>query len=709
METNRSPSDYIPSAAYIKARLEQIVLDTLKPIALTLIILYTLFTISHFLVMTGEPAIIMGITAGITVLLFLGLYLITHFCVLPSKWGHPIIGLVGMLILVNSWLQLYLTGDPLETTNILLLLIAAGIFVLSWSYFIFILAITVSSWLYVACLFSFGMGWVHFGFALIITATLATLIFHFRNKNLKRIIQAQYRDEKVQQELQTALDQVKESEERLKDFFDNGSELIQIVTPTGHFSYVNRAWQQKLGYDQQDRENMTVFDIIDPKNLKTFQKAFQKAISGDPVKYLETRFICKDGAKLIVSGNINCKYKRGNPQYAQSIFTDISDITSYAMELSESEKRLDAILSNVVDGVITANSRGIIDTINPAIERIFGYKSEELVGQSINMIIPHPHREKHDGYVDRYVRTREKRIIGTGLECTGLRKDGTVFPIYLAIGEFELEDDLYFTGVVRDITERKKIEEDLQHAKEAAEAANQSKSEFLAKMSHELRTPLNAIIGFSNILRKNKQANLTEQNLNFLNRIVKNGKLLLELINDILDLSKIEAGRMELNLETIHLEELIQEVIEKLESQVADKDVLLKADYPAKIKPIQTDMMKLEQVLSNLTSNAIKFTEKGSVTIRVNIRANDVPYAIDVIDTGIGIPREKLDTIFDAFQQADGSTARKYAGTGLGLSISRSLCNLLGYTLDVSSEPGKGSIFTVFLNSVTYGKDRAKQ
>ncbi len=235
-------------------------------------------------------------------------------------------------------------------------------------------------------------------------------------------------------------------------------------------------------------------------------------------------------------------------------------------------------------------------------------------------------------------------------------------------------------------------------SKEAAEQANRAKSEFLANMSHELRTPLNSVIGFANVLLKNKAKNLRSDDINFLERIQVNGKHLLGLINQILDLSKIEAGRTELDLAPISLIVLARETVAQLEGQYREKSVKLITELPDSVAQIETDESKLKQVIINLIGNAFKFTEKGTVTVRI-VAESDTgrPLRIDVADTGIGIPKDRQEAVFEAFQQADASTTRTYGGTGLGLTISRALCQLLGYQMTLSSEVGKGTIFSIWL------------
>ncbi len=236
-----------------------------------------------------------------------------------------------------------------------------------------------------------------------------------------------------------------------------------------------------------------------------------------------------------------------------------------------------------------------------------------------------------------------------------------------------------------------------ERTREAVEA-NRAKSEFLANMSHELRTPLNSVIGFANILLKNKNNNLRQDELTFLDRIAANGKHLLNLINQILDLSKIEARKVELELAAVALDVMVREVLAQLEGQVRGRDVRLVAELPPSVASFETDGVKLRQVLINLVGNALKFTETGRVAVRlITDPATGRPTRIDVADTGIGIPKERLGVIFEAFQQADVSTARKYGGTGLGLTISQALCQLMGYHIEVTSEVDKGSTFSILL------------
>jgi len=240
----------------------------------------------------------------------------------------------------------------------------------------------------------------------------------------------------------------------------------------------------------------------------------------------------------------------------------------------------------------------------------------------------------------------------------------------------------------------------LETALAAAEAASCAKSQFLATMSHELRTPLNAVIGFSQHLRKNKSGNLQPQDLAYLERISENGRHLLQVINDILDLSRVESGKMLVEPSSVALKDLVATAIEQVTTAQLStgKKVAVTITLPSELRAIFTDEAKLRRVLINLIDNAVRFTERGWIRVSVQSDAMGRPLRIDVVDTGIGISRERLAAIFERFEQADNGTQRKFGGTGLGLAISQTLCELLGFRLAVVSEAGVGSAFSILLD-----------
>jgi signal transduction histidine kinase len=237
--------------------------------------------------------------------------------------------------------------------------------------------------------------------------------------------------------------------------------------------------------------------------------------------------------------------------------------------------------------------------------------------------------------------------------------------------------------------EAQSLELDL--ARRRAEEANRAKSDFLARMSHELRTPLNSVVGFTNVLLRKADG----RDHDYLTRIRDNGTHLLGLIDDILDLARIEAGRIEVELQEMDLATLVRETVDQLEGKALASGVALVERVPRGLGPLRADDARLRQVLINLVGNAIKFTPQGRVDVEVEAGPDGRPERLHVRDTGIGIARDRLASIFHPFEQADGTISRKYGGTGLGLAVSRSLCELMGFALSVESEEGRGSVFTI--------------
>jgi signal transduction histidine kinase len=244
---------------------------------------------------------------------------------------------------------------------------------------------------------------------------------------------------------------------------------------------------------------------------------------------------------------------------------------------------------------------------------------------------------------------------------------------------------------------RRRMASELEEAYRLAEAGSAAKSNFLASMSHELRTPLNSVIGFTNMLLKNRQGRLDRQELVYLDRVRANGMHLLALINEVLDLAKVEAGQPELQLDEVDLRELVSATAQELEGK-QHGGVALRLEVPP-VHAITADPLRLKQVLINLAGNALKFTEHGFVTIRVIATPRGVPVAVEVTDTGIGISPDRIRSVFEPFTQAEPDTHGRYGGTGLGLAISRALCEMMGFRLAVESEPGVGSTFRILLKN----------
>ena len=340
-------------------------------------------------------------------------------------------------------------------------------------------------------------------------------------------------------------------------------------------------------------------------------------------------------------------------------------------------------------GILVVGLDGSIEKANPAALDVLGKEASAVIGQRLENAIglsdaDQPLDELIHGLFPHYV--VEKRIDHPRHGHRQMRTN--VNAVRDADGRVA-----FLVAMLEDITQEHSRKEQLRRARDEAEEASRAKSRFLANMSHELRTPLNSVIGFSKVLRSRTKERLEAKELDWLDRIHSNGLHLLGLLNDILDLSKIESGKMSVEWDQVDLGNVVRTTVAELEGRVLDRDVEIVVAIPSDLAPIRSDATKLRQILTNLIGNAIKFTEKGTIQVNIAVTtAGSLDY-LEVSDTGIGIPEERLEAIFQAFEQADGSTSREHGGTGLGLAISRSLAEMLGFRLTVTSTVGKGTSF----------------
>lgn len=410
-------------------------------------------------------------------------------------------------------------------------------------------------------------------------------------------------------------------------------------------------------------------------------------------------------------------------------FTEVGQIARrYNAVMDALEKavtRTTAIVATAQEGIITCSQDHLlILSANPSAEQMFGYHHNSLVGQPLTLLL-NANDNTHEHNLD-FIATLLNNIgrHDTPYEVNGIRANGSTFPMDMMLSKAEAAGELFYTATFRDSTERDnarraliEARETAEAARETAEAASRTKSTFLANMSHELRTPLNAIIGYSEMLQEEAEEMNMDDFVTDLQKIRTAGKHLLALINDILDISKIEAGKMDLHIETFSLIDMIHDVTTMIEPLAQRNQNTLVINHNNDLGMMQSDQTRLRQVLFNLLSNACKFTEQGTITLSItHITQSQLPTAqachhndahphsehppcilFQVSDTGIGLTDEQINRLFHAFTQADPSTTRRYGGTGLGLVITRRLCQLMGGDVQVYSTPGEGSTFSVHL------------
>ena len=378
---------------------------------------------------------------------------------------------------------------------------------------------------------------------------------------------------------------------------------------------------------------------------------------------------------------------------------------------TEDALRFRQLLEAAPDAIVKVDSAGCIVLMNRATETLFGYTREELLGQPVEVLVPAANRKAHSGQRKGYLKHPVPRPMGGGLTLRAVRKDGTEFPVEISLSPIETKSEMRVIAIIRDVTERKRIEEQM-HAMEQrfsrtvaaknaeliqrnaeVEKADRLKSEFLASMSHELRTPLHTIIGFSQLLAEEIQGPLNDKQRRFVDHIYRDSQHLLELINDILDLSKVEAGKIELHPEVLDARSELQKTAESIRPIAANKSIAIEIRTDENFS-LRADPVRLREIVLNLLTNAVKFTPAGG---RITIRSEEGERGfcrISVRDTGIGIPEGQTEAIFDKFYQVGMTTKGVREGTGLGLSITRHLVELHGGRIWVESEPGKGSCFS---------------
>lgn len=529
----------------------------------------------------------------------------------------------------------------------------------------------------------------------------------------------------------------KSSNKLFETIFSSCSEGLLVVNRTGIIQLCNKRTLSLFGYSNEDELIDQPLEILIPEALRKEHKSHYKNYTEHPSnRYmgvgLELFALKKDGNQFPVEISLSHTNIDGN-HLAIAFISDITKRKEIEEATKAEQEKYKAVIETAIDGIITIDMKGIIQSINPAVENLFQYNSEELIGQNINILMPQPYHSHHNKYIGDYLRTGKARIIGIGREVEGRKKDGTVFPFNLSISEIKIKGNTIFTGIIHDLTAQKEANEKLSRlnselekrvndrTKELADLVikledrnkklkdaeeeiktslkrekelNELKSRFVSMASHEFRTPLSTILSSTSLVDRYEGAENEEKRAKHINRIKSNVRNLTSILNDFLSLDKLEEGQIQIQYKKFDLQQLGDEIIEELTPT-------LKNNQSIEYNHSGTNTVCLDQNLTknitlNLLSNAIKYSSEGSIINLMTI-VNDNEVKIIVQDHGIGIPEEDQEHMFTRFFRAKNVT--NIQGTGLGLSIVQRYAELMNGSIDFVSEFEKGSTFTVKMKS----------
>jgi len=510
---------------------------------------------------------------------------------------------------------------------------------------------------------------------------IVALISHVSSRSLKKVLQ----------EATITNKKLHERESQFRSVFNGVNDAILVETTDGKVLDVNTRACEMFGWTYEEFLTKTLVDMVPPENRALSTEAIDEDHLS--VEHFDTINIRANGERFpaSVTGRIE---EIGGEKRLLIVVRDITEQKKAEEELLAAKEKYREIFDNALEGIFQSTPEGLFITINPALAQMWGYASPEEIITSVkdiaSEIFVNPDRRKE------YKKLMQEKGEVREFEYQSYSIDKKV--IWLSENARAVRDTsgkiIYYEGNIQDITLRKQAMAELERAKEAAEAAAQAKTDFLANMSHEIRTPLNAIYGMTSLMLDTP---LNDEQQDFIKTIRGGSDTLLSVINDILDFSKIEAGKMELEEQPFRLRGCIEDVLDLLAEKSAKKMLELAYIIEDGVPPLVIgDVTRIRQILVNLLNNALKFTDKGEVIVFLKsmlLEKNQYELQFSIRDTGIGIPKDKLDRLFQSFSQVDSSTTRKYGGTGLGLAISKELVEKMGGRMWVESEEGKGSTF----------------
>ena len=484
-------------------------------------------------------------------------------------------------------------------------------------------------------------------------------------------------------------------ESKFRDLLESTPDAIVMVNVTGRVVLINSQAENVFGYRRAEMMGQPV-EMLLPQRFHAAHHGHRGQFFAQPRTRtmgagLELYGLRKNGEEFPVEISLSTLSTEEGPM----VMSAVRDLT----DRKKAEQKFRSLLESAPDAMVIIGHDGKIELVNSQTEKLFGYQREELLGQLVEILVPERFHAKHPGHRTSFFAHPRARSMGVGLELNARRRDGSEFPVEISLSPLDTSEGLFVSSAIRDVTDRKHFENALRQKNVELANANQAKDNFLANMSHELRTPLNAIIGFAGTLLMRLPGPLTSDQEKQLKTLQASARHLLALINDLLDVARIEAGKIELHFELVDCRSVIQEVVAALSPEAIRKELEFQAILPAIDLVVRIDRRALSQIVLNLANNALKFTDRGSVCIEVSRCSMNRRKSVEISirDTGKGIRPEDQPRLFEPFTQVDISKTKIREGTGLGLHLSRKLAELLGGQITFQSEYGKGSTFTLAL------------
>jgi protein-histidine pros-kinase len=480
-------------------------------------------------------------------------------------------------------------------------------------------------------------------------------------------------------------------ETRYGEFLESLREGVILATAAGRIVLANQHAAFQFGYAREDLCGMPVAALLPERHRRKHEELSSELLTCapdlPPAQDIEMNGLRRSGEEFPIEVNLSPL----QTEDGTLVMTAIRDVS----ERTKAERKFRGLLESAPDAMVIVNKEGIIQLVNSQAETLFGYRRDAMLGRPVEMLIPERFRPDHPAKRQAYSQYPRPRVLGAP-HLYGRRSDNSEFPIEISLAPIDTEEGILISSAIRDISERRHFEEMLQETNLQLRAASEAKDRFLAGMSHELRTPLNAIIGYTGTLLMRMPGPINAEQEQQLRTISGSAKHLLSLINDLLDLAKVEAGKVQLHMVTLPCHEVIDEVASVLRPLAEKKQITLEKMVPQENLLTYTDRRSLSQILINLGNNAIKFTEPGGkVALRLKriVRDGHPCCEIAVSDTGRGIKPEEQAALFKAFSQLE--STRPHEGTGLGLYLSKRLAGMLGASLRFESEYGRGSTFSL--------------